>query len=205
MRTAAIHEARAKFASGSISAKELSKVEDTEIRGLVQKEEHVGLKTVTDGEYRRSFWHMDFLWGLTGTQKVKSEHFSVAFKGFQPKAETVRIVDKLDFPEDHPFLKHFRFLKSITADGIQPKQCIPSPSMLHLICCIRETNYQPIERYKDSMPQAVAISSWMIPPGASSALPRNAKPMPSAASMSMRSDANMSTYSTRCWKQNLKI
>ena len=89
---------------------------DTEIRGLVQKEEHVGLKTVTDGEYRRSFWHMDFLWGLTGTQKVKSEHFSVAFKGFQPKAETVRIVDKLDFPEDHPFLKHFRFLKSITEE-----------------------------------------------------------------------------------------
>ena len=149
LRTAAIHEARAKFASGSISAEELSKVEDTEIRGLVQKEELVGLKSVTDGEYRRSFWHMDFLWGLTGTQKVKSEHFSVAFKGFQPKAETIRIVDKLDFPEDHPFLKHFRFLKSITADGIQPKQCIPSPSMLHLICCIRETNYQPIERYKD--------------------------------------------------------
>ena len=149
LRTAAIHEARTKFASGSISAEELSKVEDTEIRGLVQEEEHVGLKAVTDGEYRRSFWHMDFLWGLTGTQKVKSEHFSVAFKGFQPKAETIRIVDKLDFPEDHPFLKHFRFLKSITADGIQPKQCIPSPSMLHLICCIRETNYQPIERYKD--------------------------------------------------------
>ena len=84
LRTAAIHEARAKFASGSISAEELSKVEDTEIRSLVQKEEHVGLKAVTDGEYRRSFWHMDFLWGLTGTQKVKSEHFSVAFKGFQP-------------------------------------------------------------------------------------------------------------------------
>ena len=131
LRTAAIHEARAKFASGAISAEELSNIEDTEIRGLVQKEEHVGLKAVTDGEYRRSFWHMDFLWGLTGTQKVKSEHFSVAFKGFQPKAETIRIVDKLDFPEDHP------------------KQCIPSPSMLHLICCIRETNYQPIERYKD--------------------------------------------------------
>lgn len=88
LRTAAIHEARAKFASGAISAEELSNIEDTEIRGLVQKEELVGLKAVTDGEYRRSFWHMDFLWGLTGTQKVKSEHFSVAFKGFQPKAET---------------------------------------------------------------------------------------------------------------------
>lgn len=149
LRTAAIHEARARFESGAISAKELAQVEDAEIRTLVQKEETVGLKAVTDGEYRRSFWHMDFLWGLTGAQKVKSEHFSVAFKGFQPKAETVRIVDKLDFPDDHPFLKHFRFLQSVTAPGVQPKQCIPSPSMLHLICCVREPNYQPIERYKD--------------------------------------------------------
>ena len=149
LRTAAIHEARARFESGAISAEELAQVEDAEIRGLVQKEETVGLKAVTDGEYRRSFWHMDFLWGLTGAQKVKSEHFSVAFKGFQPKAETVRIVDKLDFPDDHPFLKHFRFLQSVTAPGVQPKQCIPSPSMLHLICCVREPNYQPIERYRD--------------------------------------------------------
>ena len=92
---------------------------------------------------------MDFLWGLTGTQKVKSEHFSVAFKGFQPKAETVKIVDKLDFPDDHPFLKHFAFLQSVASDLVQPKQCIPSPSMLHLICCVRSTDYQPIERYKD--------------------------------------------------------
>ena len=227
LRTAAIHEARAKFASGSISAEELSKVEDTEIRGLVQKEEHVGLKTVTDGEYRRSFWHMDFLWGLTGTQKVKSEHFSVAFKGFQPKAETVRIVDKLDFPEDHPFLKHFRFLKSITADGIQPKQCIPSPSMLHLICCIRETNYQPIERYKDEQvllddlaaayQKAVKAfyaagcrylqlddTSWGE---FCSAEKRKAYAERGidVDEIGRRSDANMSTYSTRCWKQNLKI
>ena len=133
----------------SLSAEELAQVEDAEIHTLVQKEETVGLKAVTDGEYRRSFWHLDFLWGLTGAQKVKSEHFSVAFKGFQPKAETVRIVDKLDFPDDHPFLKHFRFLQSVTAPGVQPKQCIPSPSMLHLICCVREPNYQPIERYKD--------------------------------------------------------
>ena len=149
LRTAAIHEARARFESGAISAKELAQVEDTEIRGLVQKEEKVGLKAVTDGEYRRAFWHMDFLWGLTGTQKVKAAHFSVAFKGFQPKAETVKIVDKLDFPEDHPFLKHYRFLQDLTAPGVQHNQCIPSPSILHLICCVREPNYQPIERYKD--------------------------------------------------------
>ena len=121
LRTKAIHEARSKFEAGEISAEELTKVEDAEITGLVEKEENVGLHAVTDGEYRRSFWHMDFLWDLTGTQKVKSEHFSVAFKGFQPKAETVKIVDKLDFPDDHPFLKHFAFLsraaKANTASG----------------------------------------------------------------------------------------
>ena len=149
LRTKAIHEARSKFEAGEISAEELTKVEDAEITDLVKKEENVGLHAVTDGEYRRSFWHMDFLWGLTGTQKVKSEHFSVAFKGFQPKAETVKIVDKLDFPDDHPFLKHFAFLQSVASDFVQPKQCIPSPSMLHLICCVRSTDYQPIERYKD--------------------------------------------------------
>lgn len=135
LRTKAIHEARSKFEAGEISAEELTKVEDAEITGLVKKEENVGLHAVTDGEYRRSFWHMDFLWGLTGTQKVKSEHFSVAFKGFQPKAETVKIVDRLDFPDDHPFLRHFAFLQSVASDLVQPKQCIPSPSMPSDLLC----------------------------------------------------------------------
>ena len=141
LRTKAIHEARSRFEAGEISAEELTRVEDAEITGLVQKEENAGLRAVTDGEYRRSFWHMDFLWGLTGTQKVKSEHVSVAFKGFQPKAETVKIVDRLDFPDDHPFLKHFAFLQSVASDLVQPKQCIPSPSMLHLICCVRSIGW----------------------------------------------------------------
>ena len=145
LRTKAIHEARSRFEAGEISAEELARVEDAEITGLVKKEENVGLHAVTDGEYRRSFWHMDFLWGLTGTQKVKSEHFSVAFKGFQPKAETVKIVDRLDFPDDHPFLRHFAFLQSVASDLVQPKQCIPSPSMLHLICCVRSTDENDVE------------------------------------------------------------
>ena len=58
LRTAAIHEAREKFEAGAITAEGLAKVEDTEIRRLVKKEKNVGLKAVTDGEYRRSFWHI---------------------------------------------------------------------------------------------------------------------------------------------------
>lgn len=148
LRTPAIRDAREQFAAGTISAEELERVEDREIRGLVDRQKAAGLLAVTDGEYRRAFWHLDFLWGLTGVEKTRAEHFSVAFQGVQPKAETVKIAGRLDFPEDHPFLSHFRFLNSV-ADGAQAKQCIPSPSMLHLICCVREPDYQPIDRYRD--------------------------------------------------------
>ena len=152
LRTPEIKEARADYEAGKITADQLEKAEDANIEKLVASEKAAGLKAVTDGEYRRAFWHLDFLWGLTGVAKVKAEHFSVAFKGFQPKAETLRIVDKIDFPEDHPFVKHFKFLKKVAGDA-DAKQCIPSPSMLHLICCVRESNYQPIEIYKDNEQQ----------------------------------------------------
>ena len=152
LRTPEIKEARADYEAGKITADQLEKAEDEGIEKLVASEKAAGLKAVTDGEYRRAFWHLDFLWGLAGVAKVKAEHFSVAFKGFQPKAETLRIVDKIDFPEDHPFVKHFKFLKKV-AGVADAKQCIPSPSMLHLICCVRESNYQPIEIYKDNEQQ----------------------------------------------------
>lgn len=152
LRTPEIKEARAAYEAGKISADELEREEDANITKLVSAEKAAGLKAVTDGEYRRAFWHLDFLWGLEGVAKVKAEHFSVAFKGFQPKAETIKIVGKIDFPEDHPFIKHFKFLKSVAGDA-DAKQCIPSPSMLHLICCVREANYQPIAIYKDNEQQ----------------------------------------------------
>lgn len=148
LRKQELKQAREQYTAGALSADELKEVEDRCIRSLVEGEKAVGLRAVTDGEYRRAFWHLDFLWNLLGVEKVEVEHFSIAFQGHQPKSQTLRIVDKVDFPETHPFLKHYRFLQSI-ADGVTAKQCIPSPSMLHLICCVREENYQPIERYAD--------------------------------------------------------
>ena len=148
LRSGEIKRAREAHAAGTISDLELKNVEDREIRTLVSKEKKAGLHAVTDGEYRRAFWHLDFLWNLTGVAKTKAEHFSVAFQGFQPKAETVKITGRLDFPENHPFLSHFSFTQA-AAEGTQVKQCIPSPSMLHLICCVREPDYQPIPEYQD--------------------------------------------------------
>jgi len=147
LRPEALKKKREAFASGKISAEELKKAEDAAIRDLVAKEKEVGLKAVTDGEFRRRYWHLDFLAALEGIEEVGAEHWSVAFKGAQPKAATVKIVDKVDFG-DHPFLEHFRYLQSLAGDTLA-KMTIPSPSMLHLICCVRATDYAPIERYED--------------------------------------------------------
>ena len=146
LRKEELKQAREQYASGNLSADALKKVEEESICSLVEKEKAVGLQAVTDGEYRRAFWHLDFLWELSGVEKVEVEHFSIAFEGHQPKSQTLKIVDKIDFPLDHPFLEHFRFLKEIAGD-VTAKQCIPSPSMLHLICCVRAENYEPIAQY----------------------------------------------------------
>ena len=148
LRKQELKQARAQYAAGVITAEALKEVEDRCICSLVEGEKAVGLKAVTDGEYRRAFWHLDFLWNLLGVEKVEVEHFSIAFQGHQPKSQTLKIVNKIDFPKDHPFLDHFCFLKELAGDAAA-KQCIPSPSMLHLICCVREEHYEPIARYKD--------------------------------------------------------
>jgi len=149
LRPERLKEARAKFNDGEITAEELERVENEEIIALIEKEKELGLKSVTDGEFRRAFWHLDFLENLDGVELVEVDHFSVQFKDKDVKPKTLRIVGKVDFSEDHPFVKHFKFLKEHAGDT-PVKLTIPSPSMLHLITQVREKNYVPIERYKDN-------------------------------------------------------
>ena len=149
LRPERLKEARAKFNDGEITAEELERVENEEIIALIEKEKELGLKSVTDGEFRRAFWHLDFLENLDGVELVEVDHFSVQFKDKDVKPKTLRIVGKVDFSENHPFVKHFKFLKEHAGDT-PVKLTIPSPSMLHLITQVREKNYVPIERYKDN-------------------------------------------------------
>ena len=149
LRPERLKEARAKFNAGEINAEELERVENEEIIALIEKEKELGLKSVTDGEFRRAFWHLDFLENLDGVELVEVDHFSVQFKDKDVKPKTLRIVGKVDFSENHPFVKHFKFLKEHAGDT-PVKLTIPSPSMLHLITQVREKNYVPIERYKDN-------------------------------------------------------
>ena len=127
LRSAPLKEARAKRERGAITAGELAAVEDREIERLVGKQEEIGLRAVTDGEYRRSWWHFDFLKGLDGVEGYTTSQ-GIQFQGVQTRAEGVRVTGQVDF-SGHPMLEHFRFLKEHTR--VIPKMTIPSPSVLH--------------------------------------------------------------------------
>lgn len=128
LRSAPLKAARTRKLAGEITAAELKAVEDTEIRKLVARQEAIGLQGVTDGEFRRSWWHYDFLAGLRGVELVSVAQ-GLQFKGTQTKAEGLHVHGKIDFPADHPMLDHFRFLKSTATQT--PKMTIPSPTALH--------------------------------------------------------------------------
>ena len=128
LRTAALKDARAKREKGQTTLDELQKVEDEEIKRIIRKQEEVGLQLATDGEFRRSWWHFDFFWGLRGCERVVLDH-GIQFHGMQTKPESLRVTGKLDFPADHPMLAHFKFLKANTK--VTPKMTIPSPSVMH--------------------------------------------------------------------------
>ena len=127
LRSPAIEEARARREAGEIDADQLREVEDREIAAVIRKQEEIGLKAATDGEYRRSWWHFDFLGGLDGVDVVASDQ-GIQFQGRQTKSQGIEITGKIGF-SDHPMIGHFRFLKDHTQ--VVPKMTIPSPSVLH--------------------------------------------------------------------------
>ncbi len=131
LRPPKIKEARARLEKGEITAEDLRKVEDTEIEKVVHWQSSVGLKLATDGEFRRSWWHFDFLSRLTGCELFHPET-GIQFAGVETRHDSVRVIGKLDFPADHPMLDHFKFLKKHAATAhVTPKMTIPSPAVLH--------------------------------------------------------------------------
>ena len=128
LRSAALKEARDRRARGEIAAEQLRAVEDREIEALIRKQEAVGLKSVTDGEYRRRSWQTDFLERLPGIESYEGER-KFKFQGQQPRQVLLRVTKKLGAFDGHPMIEHFRFLKAHTK--AVPKMTIPSPSAVH--------------------------------------------------------------------------
>jgi 5-methyltetrahydropteroyltriglutamate--homocysteine methyltransferase len=128
LRTAPLKEARARRERGEITADELKAVEDREIEGIIRKQEQAGLKSITDGEFRRAFWNYDFLGKLDGVEAYLGER-KIHFQGRQPRPMMLRVTGKLGSYSPHPMIEHFKFLQSHTRQT--PKMTIPSPSSLH--------------------------------------------------------------------------
>jgi 5-methyltetrahydropteroyltriglutamate--homocysteine methyltransferase len=124
LRPAALKQARERRAKGEIDAAELKAVEDREIERVIGKQEEVGLQSITDGEFRRSWWHLDFLWGLDGIDKHVME-MGVAFAGVATRNEGLKITGKIGL-SGHPMIEHFKFVAAHTKRT--PKITIPAPS-----------------------------------------------------------------------------
>src|SRR6266496_2514142 len=131
LRPLRIKEARAKLEKGEISADDLRKIENLEIEKVVHKQASLGLKLATDGEFRRSWWHFDFLSHLTGCELFHPDQ-GIQFAGVQTRHDAIRVIGKLDLPDHHPMLDHFKFLKKhADVAHVTPKMTIPSPAVLH--------------------------------------------------------------------------
>jgi 5-methyltetrahydropteroyltriglutamate--homocysteine methyltransferase len=127
LRPAALKQARERRAKGEITAAELTAAEDRAVADVIKKQEDVGLQSVTDGEFRRSWWHLDFLWGLDGVERHVMDT-GIAFAGVTTRNEGVRVTGKIGF-SGHPMIEHFKFLKAHTKRT--PKMTIPAPSALY--------------------------------------------------------------------------
>jgi 5-methyltetrahydropteroyltriglutamate--homocysteine methyltransferase len=128
LRPQAIHDARAKRAKGEITAEQLKEIEDREIERVIRKQEEVGLKAITDGEFRRSWWHLDFLWGLDGAEKHVMDT-GIKFAAVNTRNEGVAVTGKLGMSGPHAMVEHYKFVAAHTKQT--PKITIPAPSAIY--------------------------------------------------------------------------
>ncbi|UOF89996.1 5-methyltetrahydropteroyltriglutamate--homocysteine S-methyltransferase [Fodinisporobacter ferrooxydans] len=144
LRSERIKKARLQKTAGDISAEQLRLIENEEISRIVEKQKEIGLQAVTDGEFRRAWWHFDFLENLDGVEGYEKES-GIQFHQTQTKSHAVKVVGKLDFT-NHPMLEDYKFLHSI-AGSHTAKMTIPSPSMLHFRGEIETSAYRDKDEF----------------------------------------------------------
>ena len=129
LRPDVLKQARADFAAGIIDAGTLRAVEDEAIRDLVAKQKAAGLHVITDGEFRRSYWHLDFMWGLQGIER-RTSRTGYQFHDEETTADTAVVTGKIS-GENHPFVEHFKFVKALEEEGQVARQTIPAPAQTY--------------------------------------------------------------------------
>lgn len=127
LRPEELKEARASYEAGTISAEQLKAVEDRCITDLVAKQKAAGYHVITDGEFRRSTWHLDFMWGFNGVEHKKTET-GLPFHDEAAMVDDTYLSGKIRLVGEHPFVEHFRFVKALEDEATVAKQTIPSPA-----------------------------------------------------------------------------
>lgn len=127
LRPAALKEARAGYEAGTITREELKAAEDAAIRDLVSKQKALGYHVITDGEFRRATWHLDFMWGFSGVGHHKTKE-GLPFHGEQAMIDDTYLTGKVSLEGEHPFVEHYRFVKALEDADTVAKQTIPAPA-----------------------------------------------------------------------------
>ena len=130
LRPERLKKARADFESGMINPAQLKEVEDECILDLVSKIKDLGYHVITDGEFRRSAWHLDFMWGFNGIEHKKTLAGNTTFNGEAAMIDDTYMISKISVKE-HPFVKHFKFIKALEDENTIAKQTIPSPGQFY--------------------------------------------------------------------------
>lgn len=119
---------RKDFEDGKITAEELKAAEDRCIADLVTKQKAAGYHVITDGEFRRKSWHLDFMWGLNGVERIGLDH-GYFFHGMETYHTSVEVTGKIT-GESHPFVDHYKFLRQFEDENTVAKQTIPAPAQM---------------------------------------------------------------------------
>ena len=147
LRPEKLKEARAQFEAGTISKEELVNVENEAILDLVAKQKAAGLQVITDGEFRRATWHLDFMWGFEGVEHRKTEK-GVRFHGEPAFIDDTYLVGKISV-KNHPFVEHFKFVKALEDENTVAKQTIPAPAQF-LQQMIIEANIETTRKFYET-------------------------------------------------------
>ena len=130
LRPDKLKQARADYEAGTITKEQLTAVEDDCIRDLITKTKALGYHVITDGEFRRSTWHLDFMWGFEGIVHEKTVEGNTTFDAEAAMIDDTFLVGKISV-KNHPFVEHFKFVKTFEDENTIAKQTIPSPGQFY--------------------------------------------------------------------------
>lgn len=148
LRPENLKKARRQFDEGKITYAQLKEVEDQAITDLIKKIKSLGYHVITDGEFRRATWHLDFMWGLDGVGHVPTKT-GLPFHGEAAMIDDTYLVGKIGLSKEHPFVEHFRFVKQFEDENTVAKQTLPAPAQV-LAQFTMPFNREATEKYYDN-------------------------------------------------------